>query len=507
MASDYFLIPRDSKPIGYAALVARHSLRVMPHHRWSFLATKGERRELDGRIVLRLANYDPDQMSDVGHALFALKHDGLSLSILFELFATVDRSQFEAELIAELGTRPAGQYHRRLWYLYEWLTDRHLPTEGSTSVRYVNLVESRDYFTGLGTNSSRHRVINNLPGNRAFCPLVRRTKHLDARSTAELRGEIDKLVSDFDRELIERALAFIYTKETRSSFAIEREIPNATRAERFIDVLRRVSALGELDEQVLTEIQNRIVDPRFAEDGFRTTQNYVGESLGLHRQRIHFVAPRPDSVRSLMTGLLEALSTHSGQVSDAVVWAAIISFGFVFIHPFEDGNGRLHRFLIHYVLAREAVTPPGVLVPVSAVMRAKRAEYDRVLEEFSRPLMSLIDYDLHADGSLTVNNDTARYYRYFDATTMAEALYRWLDEAITDELRGELKFLFGLRAAKAAMAEIVDMPDRLMDLFVKLVVSNGGSLAKRNRDHFIKLTDEEIAALEQAVRANMPPLS
>ncbi|WP_434725632.1 Fic family protein [Mesorhizobium sp. RIZ17] len=36
---------------------------------------------------------------------------------------------------------------------------------------------------------------------------------------------------------------------------------------------------------------------------------------------------------------------------DAVVAAAIFAFGFVYIHPFEDGNGRIHRYLIHHVLA------------------------------------------------------------------------------------------------------------------------------------------------------------
>ncbi|WP_425487742.1 Fic family protein [Mesorhizobium erdmanii] len=36
---------------------------------------------------------------------------------------------------------------------------------------------------------------------------------------------------------------------------------------------------------------------------------------------------------------------------DAVVAAAIFAFGFVYIHQFEDGNGRIHRYLIHHVVA------------------------------------------------------------------------------------------------------------------------------------------------------------
>jgi hypothetical protein len=31
---------------------------------------------------------------------------------------------------------------------------------------------------------------------------------------------------------------------------------------------------------------------------------------------------------------------------------ALLGFGFMFVHPFEDGNGRIHRFLIHHCLAK-----------------------------------------------------------------------------------------------------------------------------------------------------------
>ncbi|WP_436245878.1 Fic family protein [Mesorhizobium amorphae] len=46
-----------------------------------------------------------------------------------------------------------------------------------------------------------------------------------------------------------------------------------------------------------------------------------------------------------------AFDQGPAQNLDAVVAAAIFAFGFVYIHPFEDGNGRIHRYLIHHVLA------------------------------------------------------------------------------------------------------------------------------------------------------------
>lgn len=37
---------------------------------------------------------------------------------------------------------------------------------------------------------------------------------------------------------------------------------------------------------------------------------------------------------------------------EPVVAAAVAAFSFVFIHPFEDSNGRIHRFIVHHVLSK-----------------------------------------------------------------------------------------------------------------------------------------------------------
>ena len=38
----------------------------------------------------------------------------------------------------------------------------------------------------------------------------------------------------------------------------------------------------------------------------------------------------------------------------------------IYVHPFQDGNGRMHRCLIHHVLAERKFTPPGMVFPVSS---------------------------------------------------------------------------------------------------------------------------------------------
>ncbi len=89
MAADHPLLtsPLESRPAGYAAVIERHDLKVMPHHRWTFVATRGGRRELaDGRFVMRAPHLSPDEMSDVEHLLFSLKHDGIALPVLDAAF-------------------------------------------------------------------------------------------------------------------------------------------------------------------------------------------------------------------------------------------------------------------------------------------------------------------------------------------------------------------------------------------------------------------------------------
>jgi hypothetical protein len=54
---------------------------------------------------------------------------------------------------------------------------------------------------------------------------------------------------------------------------------------------------------------------------------------------------------------------------------------------------------------------------------------------------------------------------------------------------------------KRAIQEIVDLPDRLIDLFIQLVLQNLGCLSARKREsHFGFLSDQECASMENAVK-------
>ena len=293
-----------------------------------------------------------------------------------------------------------------------------------------------------------------------------------------------------------------YTKETKSSFEIEHIKPNSTRTERFVALLQLAEKEDFCEKSKLTDLQNRIVDPRFRDSDYRKVQNYVGETVAWQRENIHYVCPRPEDIHALMKGLIETHKRMDASDVPTVIHAAAIAYGFVFLHPFEDGNGRIHRFLIHNILARKRFTPEGVMFPVSASMFKNPTDYDASLEAFSRKLMPLVEYDLDENGHMIVNNDTVAWYSYIDMTAQAEALFAFIRETIESELVKELDFLSRYDSTKRAIQEIVDMPDSRIDLLIRFCLQNNGKLSMRKRrSHFTVLTDEEIAAMERVIQA------
>ena len=157
----------------------------------------------------------------------------------------------------------------------------------------------------------------------------------------------------------------------------------------------------------MIRLQGDIVDPRYAATDWRTFQNFVGATVGGYREDVHFVCPRPEDVPGLMQAWMSLTRRVLESRIDPVVAATVSSFAFVFIHPFEDGNGRIHRFLIHYVLSKRGYPPPGVIFPVSAAILRDRRSYYAILETFSRPTLGLIRWRWTAAREIVVDNETA----------------------------------------------------------------------------------------------------
>lgn len=485
---------------GYAALIDRYSLEVIPNRHRSFVATSGIHRiHSSGEVIEEVypAKYWPgDSVGD--HLEFALKYDGTNLAIFAVLFQKVDVKQ----ILEYVQSKPTGKYARRLWFLYEFLTGERLPLDDLKQGNYIDLLDPGEYCTiNPARPIRRQRINDNLLGDSRFCPTVRRTETIKEFEKADLTRRCRQVVSNYSPELLKRALGYLYAKETKSSFEIEHVTPTSTRAERFIALLQLAEKEDFCEKKQLIELQNRIVDPRFRDSDYRLNQNFVGETVAWQREKIHFVCPKPEDLTDLMEGLIAANQRMEKGNVFAVIHAAVIAYGFVYLHPFEDGNGRIHRFLIHNILARRCFTPEGVMFPVSAYMLKNRSDYDASLEAFSRQVMPLVEYSIDEEGHMAVHNESAVLYRYIDMTSQAEKLFGFIQQTIETELAQELAFLANYDETKKTIQEIVDMPDRQIDLFIRLCLQNNGRLSARKRtNHFNLLTNDEIGRMEEAVQ-------
>ena len=233
-----------------------------------------------------------------------------------------------------------------------FLTAHKLPIPDIKKGNYVQALEPDQYYTVIsGERVQRQRIVDNQLGSRDFCPVVRRTDKLQKMDSVDFSKRCDEIVTSYPPELIRRALSYLYNKETKSSFEIEHIKPDASRTEKFVALLAMAERQDFCDKELLIDLQNRIVDPRFADTDYRINQNYVGQTVSYQKSVIHYICPRPDDLSGLMGGLLSSHQLMKAGRISPIIHAAIISYGFVFLHPFEDGNGRIHRFLIHNILA------------------------------------------------------------------------------------------------------------------------------------------------------------
>jgi Fic family protein len=197
-----------------------------------------------------------------------------------------------------------------------------------------------------------------------------------------------------------------------------------------------------------------------------------------------------------MIGLL-TFEAGPGRVLDPVIAAACLAFGFVYIHPFTDGNGRIHRYLIHHVLAERGFSPPGLVFPVSAVILSEIDAYRAVLQDHSRSALPLIRWEPTEDRNVHVLNETADLYRFFDATPHAEFLFHCVEETVVRDLPQETRFLESYDRFAQRIQEIVDMPGGTVDLLFRFLRQNRGTLSARaRRREFAALAENEVRRVE-----------
>lgn len=493
----------NATQVGYVFIknyLKKHNIDVLPNYRESYIVPKGGQRIIQTPSVTKYyyrRSYKPKD-GLWGQVEFAIKYEGINLEILKQFFSVVSEKEVE-EYVKKLIT---GKHNRIVWFLYEFLVGKRLAIPDlQKKIAYIDVLSPKKYYTSKAIKCRRYRIKDNLLGNARFCPMLRKTEALNNYEKLKLDEKAIKIIEQFDPSIISRAVQYLYAKETMSSYEIEKERPNKKRIAKFIMLLQDIANIQELTKEKLIELQNSIVDPRFKDKDYRNTQNYVGQSFDFNYERIHYISPKKEDVPLLMDGLLNSYKRMKEGGVHPVVIASIVSFAFVFIHPFLDGNGRIHRFLVHYILAKENFTPPNVIFPVSATILDNIKQYDECLESFSKPLLDLINFEVDQNGVMTVNNETRIFYQYSDFTTIVEYLFQCIEKTIIEKFKHEVNFLLNYDKAKNEIQDIIDMPDRLIDLFIKFTAQNKGILSKHKRDsYFSFLTQDELSSLEEVIK-------
>lgn len=465
---------------GFQRLAEMYDIQlVQPLFTRSRLGTVRQRDQAHGREVRTwTAQYQPEDTL-AGHFEFGLKYERLHLEFFSRLFHAID-----PESLAEwVRGEPTGTYARRAAFLYEWLTGRALPVPDTPiNVGYVDALDSDLYLAArIPDRNRRWRVNNNLPGTPSFCPTIYLGPE-DAREWLYDVGTGVQLLDDtYGPELLLRSATWLTFKESRASFAIEREADKEDRVKRFAAAIEEFS--GRMQDPMspdnLRTLQQAVLGENALRVGIRQSPVFIGQST-FRAQIVHYIAPSESLVDEMLEGLRHLEVRTRGD--NTVARIAAVSFGFVYLHPLSDGNGRVHRFLVNHLLAADQVVPLGIIVPVSATIASSaraRAAYDHVLEVVSKPLMSRYADAYRfgqartcADGVVTdfeflQTEDAQHAWRYLDLSEHARYISAVLRQTVEHEMAEEALTLRSYDEARQAIKSVVEMPDADADRIIR----------------------------------------
>lgn len=472
---------------GYAWLQESLRLSAFPLRR-SAKVQPVTRIKVIGETLAVPPNVVPEADDLLGHLLFALKHEGVNLAILAQALRQIPAESLEAELEGA----PNGIYIRKACFLREAFTGEELRQHSPVKGAFVPLFDPKQYVTMPGERNSRWRVEFNGLGTIGYCATVERIAEIEALLEHDILARAQDFVKNLPSGMMDRALAWAYLHETQDSFAIEKESPSEDKARKFISLLRQAHERIALSEEYLVHLQNATLsNPYDMAAAFRHEQNHLASGLQ-GAAGVTYVPPEPDLCRELMDQLM-AFGNDAPARIDPLVAAGIISFGFVFLHPFMDGNGRLSRFLIHQTLCRAGALENGLLLPVSVAMKREERKYLETLQAFSRPAREFWDVRWIDQGqySFTFTGDPA-IYRYWDATPGVHFTLLMAQRALEVELREETVFLENYDTVVRTVNETYDVRGSDLATLVMMCLSNNGVVSKHRRKQFQYTVQPEV---------------
>lgn len=486
--------PEKGTLVGYGAVISSLKLAMPLPSKLAIISTKNRQYTTNQWLVLTPRHEPEDNLYK--QLVFALKYEGINLLFFKKLFEQLSKEDITTLVQIE----PTGQYSRKIWFLYEWLMNYKLDIPDLTQGNFVTLVnEEMQYASSIPIKSSRHRINNNLAGTVDFCPLIFKTEKLENFIEKNNPDSIKTAINGFRKDILLRTSSFLLLKDSKASFSIEGETPTQNRAIRWGRAIGQAGS-KPLSNEEFYRLQQIVIDSnRFVKMGYRTEGGFVGEHDRVAGEPIpEHISAKEDDLATLMNGLIKSAHYLESIAFNPVLAATKIAFGFVFIHPFVDGNGRIHRYIIHHLLAAMKYTPQGIIFPVSAAILERIVDYQKVLESYSQPLLDFIEWEKTEKNNVKVLNDTLDFYRYFDATPQAEFLFECVDTTIHQTIPAEVNYLQKYDEMKYWLDMHFQMPDSIVALLIRFLEQNKGTLSKRAREkEFAALKPEEVKNIEQ----------
>ena len=166
------IAPEQGTLVGYGAIISAYELPVPIPLRLALISIKHRQYSSDGWMVFTPRHQPEENL--YAHLVFALKYEGVNLLFFKKLFEKLNPGIIEEWINKE----PQSQYGRKIWFLYEWLMQKKLSIPDLDTGNYFPLLDDTLQYASLqSTNSIRHRIKDNLPGNANFCPLsIRQTR-------------------------------------------------------------------------------------------------------------------------------------------------------------------------------------------------------------------------------------------------------------------------------------------------------------------------------------------
>ena len=425
--------------IGYEFLLSHIPLRMPPLSRPAQVRPVTRIEEMPDLLAVPRHVAPAADASMLEHILFALKHESMRLAILHEALKLVPEEAMASALTAQR----TGAYLRKAAFIWEKAHGRELPLPwDTTGGNYLDVFDRSTYYTGpVWERSPRFRVNFNGIGPYEFCPVVRKSPALEQRGRDVLERLHTWAANPANAEIVDRVMSWAYLSETRDSYAIENESPSPDKERAFLGAMQHLRDRRDLSEDYLVELQNVVIPNDLKlEFAFRNEQNWLQRG-GHGALAVRYIPPPPAHVAALTAGLVRMANAREGDVPP-MVKAALVSFGFVFIHPFIDGN-------------------------------------DFIFEFRSSPAV----------------------YAHWDGDAAASFVTACAELALEQSLIDETSFIQAYDGAFDQIDRAFDLPNRTINLLIQWIRQNNGRLPERRKSaaELTLLKPEELARIEAIV--------